>query len=207
MSKSSIGLAMLTHNEETHIPASIAQFYLVVDDIVVVDEGSGDKSVEWSERMGARVFHKPFENDFSAQKNYAMEQLKTDWIYVHEAYERLEPALLEILSTLTTQEGQQSLAKAGFFPNSEEPYDCFGFSRKTIVDGIQIPEYPDYQYRLFKNYCRYEGAVDEQLRNFVRRTEIKSPGIEQGSHFNILHYESRTRREQQEALYRKIKDE
>lgn len=239
MAKPSIGLAMIMQNEWVHIPATIAQFYHVVDDIVVVDGGSEDDSIEWAERMGARVLNRPFDNDFSAQKNFAIENLDTDWVYLHDPDERLEPTLLEILPMLTTLEGQRFLMKADIIPQNEEFFDCFGIPRKNFIDGIQTPIYPDYQYRMFVRYCRFEGAVHEKIVNFINRTELdytrpskarpeekqkegfKSIDTERGqietgvdahdpeqwSRFNILHYKSSTRQEEQDQLYRKIKGE
>ncbi len=172
MSKLSLGLAMIMQNEETHIPASIAQFYHAVEDIVVVDGGSSDESVEWAEKMGARVFHRPFDGDFSAQKNYAIEQLSTDWVYLHDPDERLEPTLSDMLPFLVSEQGQSLLMSKDILPNSEEFFDCIGFPRKNFIDGVQTGIYPDYQYRLFSNYCRFEGAVHEQIVNFKNRTEI-----------------------------------
>ena len=81
MSKVTLGLAMITQNEVQHIPATIHQFYNVVDDIVVVDGGSVDETVSLCEKFGARVIQHPFERDFSAQKNRAIAALDTDWIY------------------------------------------------------------------------------------------------------------------------------
>ena len=126
MPKPDIGLAMIMQTERTHIPATLAQFYHVVDDIVVVDGGSEDDSIDWAERMGARVVKRPFDNDFAAQKNFAIENLETDWVYLHDPDERLEPTLLEILPMLTTIEGQSFLMKADIIPPSEEFFDCFG---------------------------------------------------------------------------------
>jgi len=170
--KPTLGLAMIMQNEEVHIPTTIAQFYHVVDDIVVVDGGSTDKSVEWAERMGARVIHRPFANDFSDQKNFAIEQLETDWVYLHDPDERIEPTLLEILPMLITAEGQRFLMKANILPPSEKFLDCFGIPRKNFIDGVQTPIYPDYQYRLFVRTCRFEGAVHEKIVNYTNRTEI-----------------------------------
>lgn len=167
-----IGIAMIMQNETHHIPTAIAQFYHVVDDIVVVDGGSEDDSVMWAERMGARVIHRPFENDFSAQKNFAIEQLSTDWIYFHDPDERLEPPLLEILRLLSHQEGQHFLMKAKVIPINPKFFDCFGIPRKNFLDGVQTSIYPDYQYRFFRNYCRFEGEVHEKIVNFKNRTEI-----------------------------------
>jgi glycosyltransferase involved in cell wall biosynthesis len=172
MSKPSIGLAMVTLNEYSHIPVSIAQFYHVVDEIVVVDGGSQDDSVEWAEKMGARVLHRPFDRDFSAQKNFAIENLNTDWVYLHDPDERLEPTLLEVLPFLATEEGQRFFMNADVLPENENLFDCIGIARKNFIDGVQTIIYPDYQYRFFANYCRFEGKVHEKITNFKNRTEL-----------------------------------
>ena len=203
----SIGLAMVMQNEEKHIASAIAGFYSCVDDIVVVDGGSQDHSVKWAKRMGARVFHRPFGNDFSAQKNFAISQLQTDWVYLHDPDERLEPTGLEILKTLATWKGQKDLAKRGIIPENTEEFDCFGIARRNLIDGEWTAVYPDYQYRLFKNYCRFEGPVCETITGFNNRTEIdfKRNSIEEPSRFNILHYKSSIRQDAQDILYDKIR--
>lgn len=170
--KVSLGLAMIMQNEQTHIPASIAQFYHIVDDIVVIDGGSEDDSIVWAERMGARVIKRTFDNDFSAQKNFAIEQLETDWVYLHDPDERLEPTLLELIPMLITEKGQQFLVQTDILPDSGQFFDCFGISRKNFIDGVQSDIYPDYQYRLFMRSCRFEGIVHEKIINFKNRTEI-----------------------------------
>ena len=203
----SIGFAMIMQNEETHIPPAIAEFYNWVEDIVVVDGGSTDGSVEWAERMGARVFHRPFARDFSAQKNFAIEQLRTDWIYLHDPDERLEPTLLEIFPLLTEQEGQKALMNYDLLPQNEKPFDCLGVARRNFIDGKQTKVYPDYQYRLFKNYCRFEGSVHEVITGFNNRTEVdfRRSVLDSPSRFNILHYKSSQRQNDQNALYDKIR--
>jgi len=203
----SIGLAIIMQNEEAHIATSISQFYHVVDDIVVVDGGSHDNSVLWAEKMGGRVFHRPFNNDFSAQKNYAIEQLDTDWVYLHDPDERLEPTLLEIMPLLTTNEGQSSLMQSGVLPGTNQLIDCFGIARRNFIDGLQTKVYPDYQYRLFKKNCRFEGAVHEIITNFENRTELdfQRNTWDKPSRFNILHYKSSERQREQNAFYDKIR--
>lgn len=210
MTKPSLGLAMITQNEELHIPSAIPQFYNIVDDIVVVDGGSTDDTVSWCEKLGARVIHHPFENDFSAQKNIAIEALNTEWIYLHDPDERLEPTLLEILPMLLDPvDGQRALMSAGVITNKETPFDCFGISRRNYIDGILTEVYPDYQYRLFRNYCRFQKPVHEELVGFEDRTEIDYDrnSLENLSRFNILHYKSSTRQEAQNFLYAKIREE
>jgi len=215
--KPTLGLAMICQNDATHIASSISQFFTVVDDIVVVDGGSEDDSVMWAERMGARVFHSPFDNDFSAQKNYALAQLDTDWIYFHDPAERLEPHLVKVMPELTTLEGQREFIGLGVLPPSETLFDCFGIARKTFIDGILDDNYPDYQYRLFANHCKFKGRVFEQVTNYRNRVELDykrrgEPEAEQDirdatARFNILQYKSSTKAEEQSILYAKLKDQ
>ncbi len=208
MTNPTLGVAMIMQNEEGHIAPSIAQFYQVADDIVVVDGGSGDKSVAWAERMGARVFHRPFDRDFSAQKNFALEQLDTDWIYLHDPDERLEPTLVEVLPSLLHEDGQRVLMRpdVGMLPNSGDLFDCFGIPRKNFIDGLQIEVYPDYQYRLFRKHCRYEGRVHEGIVGFDKRTELdfKHHSKSDPARANILHYKSSAKQEAQIAMYADI---
>lgn len=203
----SIGLAMIMQNEENHIPTVIASFYNWVDDIVVVDGGSRDGSVKWAEKMGARVFHRPFNNDFSAQKNFAMEKLQTDWVYLHDPDERLEPAVFEIFEKLTVRKDQKILIDLDILPNSPEEFDCFGIARRNFIDGEQIKIYPDYQYRLFRNGCRFEGSVHEIITGYENRTEIDfhRNSMKKPSRFNILHYKNSLHQNQQNFLYDQIR--
>jgi len=210
MAKPTIGLAMIAQNEESHIPATIPQFYNVVDDIVVVDGGSKDDTVSWCEKLGARVINHPFERDFSAQKNLAISSLDTDWIYLHDPDERLEPTLLEIIPLLIDPEqGQASLQLAGVLPETDKQFDCFGIPRRNFIDGIQTDTYPDYQYRLFRNYCRFQNPVHEEIVGFKNRTEIDfdSDSLEKPSRFNILHYKSSAKQKSQDYLYTEIEKE
>lgn len=207
MGKPTLGLAMICQNEEIHIAPSIAQFFTVVDDIVVVDGGSADDSALWAERMGARVFHRPFDNDYAAQKNFALDQLDTDWIYLHDPDERLEPTLIEIFQYLINVEGgQQFLEAAGILPGSDQRFDCYGIARRNFIDGVQTEVYPDYQYRLFTKNCRFERPVHEQLVGWDKRTEIDyvHATLEDPSRFNILHYKSSTKQQHQDEHYAQI---
>lgn len=208
--KPTLGLAMICQNEAIHIAPSIAQFFTVVDDIVVVDGGSKDASVEWAERMGARVFHRQFDYNFAAQKNYALEQLNTDWIYLHDPDERVEPTFIEIIQYLIDPNGgQQFLEDADILPKSGERFDCYGVARRNFIDGVQTPVYPDYQYRLFKSNCRFERPVHEILTGWEHRTEVDYTRctLEDPARFNLLHYKSSTKQVAQDVRYAEIERE
>jgi glycosyltransferase involved in cell wall biosynthesis len=209
-SNPTLGLAINCQDEEHHIPISIAQFYNIVDDIVVVDGGSSDKSVEWAERMGARVFHRPWKHNYADQKNFACAQLNTDWIYVHDPDERIEPPLMDIIPLLISNGGQRTLMNYGILCESGEYFDCFGIPRLNYIDGIQTDHYPDYQYRLFKKHCTFdtnlEHRIHQEIVGFDKRTEVDvlRKTADNPSRFNILHYKTAKLQEDHDILFPKI---
>lgn len=196
MSKPTLGIAINCQNEETHMAATIAQFYNIASDIVVIDGGSTDRSVEWAKRMGARVFYQPWVHHHAFQKNLGARKLQTDWIYIHDPDERLDPTLLEIMPLLLHEEGQRLLMIADVIPESAELFDCFGVPRRNFLDGEQTEIYPDYQYRLWRNTCSYsmmpEHRVHPEITGFTKRTEIdyKRTTKENPARFNINHYKT-----------------
>lgn len=205
-----LGLAINCQDEEHHIPISIAQFYHLVDDIVVVDGGSSDATADWAERMGARVFHRPWKHNYADQKNFACQQLDTDWIYVHDPDERLDLPLLEILPLLLTREGQEYLANAGVICPSKDFFDCFGIARMNFIDGEPTGHYPDYQYRLFQKHCSYskdpQYRIHQEIIDFNKRTEVdyKRDSLDNPSRFNILHYKTSEKQKEHDILFPQI---
>ena len=91
---------ILTKNEEKHIARAIQSVHLVADNIVVVDSGSTDKTIQIAEEMGAKVLSNPFVTQ-AKQFNWALEQLpaNTDWIFRLDADEIVSPELAQSLET------------------------------------------------------------------------------------------------------------
>jgi glycosyltransferase involved in cell wall biosynthesis len=89
MSKRKIRISqcMIVKNEERHIERALSWAKDIVDEQIVVDTGSTDRTVALSEKLGARVFHIRWTNDFSAARNYAIDQAAGDWILFSDADE------------------------------------------------------------------------------------------------------------------------
>jgi len=190
-----IGVIIPVLNESIHVAASIAQFYYMADDILVLDAGSTDSSVQWANRMGARVFTRIFDYDYSAHYNAAIDQMQTDWIYFHIPDERLEPPLIEVIPKLVSN--PDSFVSEGLLSQGTASFDCLGIPRKTRVDGIWTEDYPDYQFRLFKRYCRFQNPARPEITNFTNKVSLYAGKVdrENVSRLNILRYLSRTRLE------------
>lgn len=196
---------MICLNEAAHIRSAIALFHPITDEIVVIDGGSSDDSMALARSAGARVLQRPFADDFSAQRNFAVGQMRSQWIYMHDPDETLEPELLALLPRLVSD--QAALRDAEILPRSPEEFDCFGIARKNFIDGRWTESYPDYQYRLFRNYCRYRLPVHEVVANYRNRTEVdfRNCSRQLPARFNILHHKSAARQAQQAAHYERIR--
>jgi tetratricopeptide (TPR) repeat protein len=83
--------AMIVRNEERHLPGCLASLQGVVDEIVVVDTGSTDDSIDIARGHGARIFHHQWADDFSAPRNVSLDHARGRWVLLIDADERLRP--------------------------------------------------------------------------------------------------------------------
>lgn len=83
---------MMVKNESRLLPQCLRSIVDVVDEIVVVDTGSTDNTVHIAKDVfGAKVYHHPWENDFSLHRNQSLSYAKdADWVFIIDADERLE---------------------------------------------------------------------------------------------------------------------
>ena len=86
-----ISATIITHNEERNLPRAIESLRSV-DEIVVVDSGSSDRTVELARNLGATVIESPW-SGYAKQKNLAAEKASHDWILSLDADESLSEAL------------------------------------------------------------------------------------------------------------------
>jgi tetratricopeptide (TPR) repeat protein len=86
-----ISLCVIARNEERMLPGCLASVEGAVDEIVVVDTGSADRTREIARSAGARVYDQPWRGDFSAPRNEAARRATGDWILQLDADERLAP--------------------------------------------------------------------------------------------------------------------
>jgi tetratricopeptide (TPR) repeat protein len=84
-------LCLIAKDEEELLPGCLASVEGVVDEIVLVDTGSTDRTMELARAAGARVLERPWDDDFAAPRNLAARQATGDWILMLDADERLAP--------------------------------------------------------------------------------------------------------------------
>ncbi len=87
----SVTCAMIARNEEQSIRQTLEAAKPAVDEMIVVDTGSNDKTPSIAKDMGACVYSYPWKDNFSAARNFAMEKVRTDWVFWIDADEILDP--------------------------------------------------------------------------------------------------------------------
>ncbi|GLC80430.1 FkbM family methyltransferase [Lacrimispora brassicae] len=147
---------MIVKNEEKNIRRALSWGKGIVCEQIVVDTGSSDDTAQIAEEMGAKVFHFPWNNDFSAAKNFALEQAKGEWIAFLDADEYFsEEDTRKILPLLKGFEKQFSpLERPQIVRAMLANLDDTGKVFSTAM-----------QSRIFKNtpLIRYENRIHEQL--------------------------------------------
>lgn len=82
---------MIVKNEEAFLPRCLDSVKDWVDEMIIVDTGSTDKTVAIAESYGARIYHHPWENDFSKHRNQSLGYATGEWIFQLDADEELFP--------------------------------------------------------------------------------------------------------------------
>ena len=100
-SNPTLGGYLIVKNEERSIKKCITNLQSVCDEIVVVDTGSNDSTLEiLSNINGVQIEHFKWVNDFSAARNYAMSKMKSDYIFSIDADELLNDNLINTINNL-----------------------------------------------------------------------------------------------------------
>jgi len=108
-----LSVVFITQNEEKNLPGTLESVLPLVRDgrgeIIVVDSGSTDRTLEIARSYGAKIFPEPWKG-FASQKNSAMEKASGEWVLQLDADEALQPELAEeINSALQSQPNVRGL--------------------------------------------------------------------------------------------------
>lgn len=144
-----ISLCMIVKNEEQNLSNCLNNIKNKVDEIVIVDTGSTDKTVELAQKYTDKVFHFKWCDDFAAARNYSIEKAQNAWILVLDADEKVESFDKKTVDT---------------FINSNEKLVGRIKRINTFKDSTGEKRLFERVNRLFnKNYFKYDGIIHEQI--------------------------------------------
>ncbi|MGO9751592.1 MAG: glycosyltransferase [Solirubrobacteraceae bacterium] len=98
-----LSLCMIVRDEEAMLPRCLAAVAPAVDEIVIVDTGSQDRTIEIARSFGARVIEREWTGSFSEARNVSFEQATGDWLLYLDADEVLIAEDVDRLRALTGQ--------------------------------------------------------------------------------------------------------
>ena len=147
----SLSVALLTYNSERKLEEVLESVKGIADEIVALDSGSTDRTLEILKSYGAKVYQREFDN-FVNQKNYLLSLTTKEWVLFLDDDEVLTPQLASSI--------EEALKNSQF--------DGYYLNRLTNYLGRWIKHawYPDWQLRLAKREkCRWVGSeVHESLK-------------------------------------------
>jgi len=161
---SSLALCMIVKNEQQFLPYCLASVYKYCDEIIVVDTGSTDRTIEIAESFGAYIIRAKLNDNFSLVRNIAQSPSKSDWILWLDGDEVLSDNGIKKIKTQLIEDPTADfflLPRVNFWKNLQY---CFA--------------YPDSQYKLYRNNIglKWTGKLHEKIyddNNIQHRRRLK----------------------------------
>ena len=163
MSSVEISCCMIVKNEEAHLRGCIQSLFQEVDEIVIVDTGSTDKTKEIATSFGAKVrlFEFPWRNDFSEARNASLREARGSWVLIIDADERL--------NSLGRRNILRDLARV-------DGVDAYYVGIRSFnLDGDKVSGSFDWAVRFFKKLpeIEFSGIIHESVfPSLLRRGSI-----------------------------------
>ncbi|MFH1428959.1 MAG: glycosyltransferase [Candidatus Margulisiibacteriota bacterium] len=187
-SRNILSVCMIVKDGERFLPHTLPALVEGADEVILIDTGSTDDTVELAEHYGAKVFHYKWHNDFAAARNESLKHATCDWIIWVDADEHLKVKDL------------QKLKK--FLSESKE------FCHQLLLAECKLLEFnytaSYYRVKVFRNNMGYhfDRPINEQVvddnKNFIEGPRI--PDI------TIYHWGRRglTDKEEEKKIQRNI---
>lgn len=155
--KPQLSLAMIVKNEARCLARCLRRASPIVDEIIIVDTGSTDGTAQIARDFNAKVFHFDWVDDFSAARNFSLEQAGGDWILVLDADEYPSEALgAEIPAFIKNRPSIGRLRIVSDFRRHGHTLHSQSFVSRLFPRGI-----------------RFQGRIHEQLVSPLPRVNLR----------------------------------
>lgn len=143
-----ISLCMIVKNEEQHLSRCLGKIKGKIDEIIIVDTGSTDKTREIAKKYTDKIFDFNWCDDFAKAKNFSISMAENDWVLILDADE-----VVSFFNKKSVDRFISTNKKVGRIERIDTFEDASG--RKRLFQRIN---------RLFnRKYFRYEGIIHEQV--------------------------------------------
>jgi len=167
----SLSLCMIVKNEEKNLPVALDSVKDIVDEIIIVDTGSTDSTVEVAKSYKAKVYDYVWTGDFSEARNESIKYATGDWILYLDADEKIDEENKEKIRKIIRRKDIDAVNMIEIIPQKEG-----SLFKKVSTDYC----------RLFRNKPEYKfvGKVHEQILDSI----LKNRGKVEKSDIEIIHW-------------------
>jgi len=161
-----VSLCMIVKNEEKVLERCLSSVKDVIDEIIVVDTGSTDKTKEIAAKYVNHVYHYDWNDSFADARNFAQSKATGEWILVMDADEYVDSSNLE-----SAIQELKSFEIETFDACEVKVFNFTGNYGETIVQNHSV--------RIFRNLptIGYSRSVHEQVTRTDGELRIKSLGL------------------------------
>ena len=154
-----ISSVYIIKNEEKNIEKSIQSIKNICDEIIIVDTGSTDNSIQICKDLGCKVYNYKWGNDFSKARNYAISLCSNEIIIFLDADEFFTKPLDQEDKNMIEEYFNKDIDVVGIF--------------ETDIDKTTGEQHcTHYVYKIIKNNLKYKGTIHEYVFNENR--ELKA---------------------------------
>jgi Glycosyl transferase family 2 len=157
----SVGLAMMVQNEEKRLARCLSSVVDWVSEMVLVDGGSKDATVDIARSFGARVVVREFDGDYATQRNEGLKLIRAPWVLSLDADEILSPDLPPVL---------EQVASSGIVDGA------YVHLLNQLDDDATPWFWPDRKMRFFKSGRLMAGRIHEKVQGIGRAAYLPLSG-------------------------------
>jgi glycosyltransferase involved in cell wall biosynthesis len=166
MKNNKLSVLIITLNEEDNIAGALGSVADIASEIIVVDSGSTDKTLDIAKRYGAKIYHREFDN-YANQKNFARNKAANDWVLSLDADE-----------TISRNLGEEIIKAI-----SSNDYEAYSMPRRNKMLGEFInhsrwqPELDRHVWLFKKEKGKWVGDVHEEVEVSGSVGKLKNPKL------------------------------
>lgn len=165
-----ISACIIAKDEEKNIERCLNSLVNAVDEIIVVDTGSCDRTIDIAKKYNAKVFSILWEDDFSRARNVSLDKATMEWALIIDCDEELTKDSIPILKDLS---------------NSKE-FDGFGVIISNVIGGYESYTVQSLRFIRNRKEYRFHSPIHEQIGDVI--VKAKGPYGVLSSKIKFIHY-------------------
>ena len=160
--RASLSLCLVVRDEQEYLPQCLASVRGLADEIIVVDTGSMDRTREIARDFGATIYEIPWQDDFAAARNFALNKATSDYVFMLDADEYISPhhiLNLHVLKALLPVHQPTAFRFTVAHVQTRHNWLVYVRAINPRVEGESVrifPRLPD---------LRYTGPVEEEVES------------------------------------------